>query len=69
MTWPEPGYWGAMPSAEYIDNPYPGLDSYHLHRWLDKKNPEDEYEQWFALFAEKEEVDALAAYLNHLEHE
>lgn len=61
--WPAHGIWGAMPSVEYADK---GLDSYHLHRWLDPQ-PDGTYEQWYAFFAEKDEVLEAAKYLNALE--
>lgn len=64
--WPTKGTWGAMPSAAYVDEPREGLDSYHLHRWLEHKEGEP-YEQWYAFFAEKAEVEEAAEYLNTLE--
>ncbi len=65
--WPAKGIWGAMPSAEYVDAPREDLDSYHLHRWLEKTTPDAPYEEWFGLFAEKDEVVAIAEMVNALE--
>ncbi len=64
--WPDANIWGAMPSAEYVDNPHEGLDSCHLHRWLDPE-VDGKYEMYFAFFAEKGEVEEAADYLNALE--